>query len=89
MTTIKAQIRKLDLCTQVKLFTVILKILEEPRIKSTISFDEFLINEIYQRIIISQILDSGIDQLYQGMPNDDTTAYTIDQKNSLFFKLFL
>ena len=88
-TTIKAQIRKLDLVTQVKLFTVLLKILEEPGIKRMISFEEFVNNEKCQSRIISLVLESGIDQLYQGMPNNDTTAYTIDQKNSLFFKIFM
>ena len=53
MTTIKAQIRKLDLLTQVKLLTVLLKILEEPKIKRMISFEEFVINDRYQSIIIS------------------------------------
>ena len=89
MSTIKAQIRKLDLPTQVKLFIAILKILEEPTIKRMISFDDFINNERHQSIIISQVLDSGIDQVYKGMPNDDVTAYTIDQKNLLFFKLFI
>ena len=51
--TKRYDIKGLDLITQVKLFTLILKILEEPRIKRTISFDEFLINEKYQSIIIS------------------------------------
>ena len=52
-TTIKAQIRKLDLAAQVKLFIVILKILEEPTIKRMISFDDFINNEKHQSIIIS------------------------------------
>lgn len=88
-TTIKAQIRKLDLAVKVKLFTVILKILEDPRIKGVISFEEFVNNEEYQSIIISQVLDAGIDQLYLGMPDNNTDPYTIDQKNLLFFKLFI
>ena len=87
-TTIKAQIRKLDLLTQVKLFIVILKILEEPIIKRLISFEEFLINEEYQSIIISEVLDSGIEKFYDRIPNN-IDSYTIDQKNLLFFKLFI
>ena len=89
MSTIKAQIRKLDFPTQVKLLTVILKILEEPTIKRMISFDDFINNGKHQSIIISQVLDSGIDQVYKGMPDDDVTVYTFDQRESLFFKLFV
>ena len=87
-TTIKAQIRKLDLLMQVKLFIVILKILEEPTIKRTISFEEFLINEEYQSIIISWVLELGIDQVYQRVP-DNIDTYTTGQKVILFLKLFI
>ena len=89
MTTIKAQIRKLDLCTQVKLFTVILKILEEPRIKRIISFEEFVNNEEYQNILISEVMDYGIDKFYARISNNNIDSYTFTQKNSLFFKLFM
>lgn len=88
MTTIKAQIRKLDLVTQVKLFIAILNILEEPRIKGMISFDEFFNNEEYQSILISEVLDYGVEKFYAKIPNN-IASYTIDQKNSLFFKLFI
>ena len=88
-TTIKAQIRKLDLPMQVKLFIAILKTLDEPRIKRLISFEEFLYNREYQNIVISNIMCSGIEKFCDGMPDNDITSYTIDQKNSLFFKLFI
>ena len=82
-------LKRLDLITQVKLFIAILKTLEDPTIKRMISFDEFLYNREYQDIIISNIMRSGIEKYYDGLPNNDTTAYTIDQKNLLFFKLFI
>ena len=90
MMSIKAQIRKLDLLTQVKLFIAILKILEEPRIKRMISFDEFLIKEEYQNILISEVLDYGVEKFYDRISNNNNIdSYTIDQKNLLFFKLFM
>ena len=89
MSTIKAQIRKLDLLTQVKLFISILKILDEPRIKRMISFDEFCNNEEYQSILISEVLDSGIEKFYDTISNNNIDSYTIDEKNLLFFKLFI
>ena len=87
--TKRYDLKSLDLVAQVKLFIVILKVLEEPRIKRMISFEEFLINEEYQSICISEVLDSGIEKFYDGLPDNDTTSYTIDQKNLLFFKLFI
>ena len=89
MSTIKAQIRKLDLLTQVKLFISILKILDEPRIKRMISFEEFVNNEEYQSILISEVLVSGIEKFYDTISNNNIDSYTIDQKNLLFFKLFV
>ena len=82
-------LKRLDLITQVKLFIIILKTLEEPTIKKMISFEEFLINEEYQSIIISNIMRSGIEKFYDGLPDNNITSYTIDQKNLLFFKLFI
>lgn len=91
MTTTKKRydLKSLDLLTQVKLFIVVLRTLEEPAIKKIISFDEFLYNKEYQNIIISSIVSSGIDTLYQAMPDNNTNDYTTDQKNILFLKLFI
>ena len=86
--TKRYDIKGLDLITQVKLFIAILKTLDEPRIKRMISFDDFLYNREYQNIIISNIMRSGIEKFCDGMP-DNIDSYTIDQKNSLFFKLFV
>ena len=88
-TTIKAQIRKLDLSMQVKLFIAILKTLDEPRIKRMISFEDFLYNREYQNIVISNIMDSGIGKFYDGMPDNNIDSYTTEQKNLLFLKLFI
>ena len=88
-TTKRYDLKSLDLITQVKLFIAILKTLEEPRIKRMISFDEFVHNREYQNIVISNIMRPGVEQFCQGMPDNNIDSYTTEQKNILFFKLFI